>query len=141
MIILDTNVVSEPMRPQPDERVLRWLSAQDAGTLFLTAITEAELRTGLAFLPEGRRREALGAALESVLTQDFASRVLPFEGGAAARAYATVQAERRDAGRPIAMADAMIAAIARSRGMRVATRNVGDFEVTGVEVVNPWDQL
>ncbi len=138
MIILDTNVVSEPMRPAPDERVLRWLAAQDASTLFLTAVTEAELRTGLALLPAGKRREALTAALEAVLTQDFAGRVLPFEGGAAARAYAAIQAERREAGRPIAMADAMIGAIARSRGMRVATRNTGDFAGTGVELVNPW---
>ncbi|TNC45240.1 type II toxin-antitoxin system VapC family toxin [Rubellimicrobium rubrum] len=138
MIVLDTNVVSEPMRPVPDERVLRWLAAQDAGTLFLTAVTEAELRTGLALLTAGRRREALTAALEAVLAQDFAGRVLPFEGGAAARAYAAIQAERREAGRPIAMADAMIAAIALSRGLRVATRNTGDFEGTGVELVNPW---
>jgi predicted nucleic acid-binding protein len=140
MIILDTNVVSEPMRPQPDERILRWLSAQDASTLFLTVVTEAELRTGLAFLPEGRRRAKLVAALEAVLTQDFAGRVQPFEGEAAARAYAAVQAGRQEAGRPIAMADATIAAIARSRGTRVATRNVYDFGGTGVEVVNPRDQ-
>lgn len=138
MIVLDTNVVSEPMRPVPDERVLRWLSAQDAGTLFLTAVTEAELRTGLALLPAGKRREGLTVALEAVLAQDFAGRVLPFEGGAAARAYAAIQAERRAAGRPIAMADAMIAAIARSRGLRVATRNTDDFEGTGVELVDPW---
>ncbi|TNC63111.1 type II toxin-antitoxin system VapC family toxin [Rubellimicrobium roseum] len=138
MIVLDTNVVSEPMRPVPDERVLRWLAAQDASTLFLTAVTEAELRTGLALLPTGKRREGLTLALEAVLAEDFAGRVLPFEGGAAARAYAAIQAERREAGRPIAMADAMIAAIARSRGMQVATRNTGDFEETGVELVNPW---
>ena len=138
MIILDTNVVSEPMRPVPDEHVLRWLARQDASTLFLTAVTEAELRTGLALLPAGKRREALGAALEAMLAEDFAGRVLPFEGGAAARAYAAIQAERRETGRPIAMADAMIAAIARSRGMRVATRNTGDFEGTGVELLDPW---
>lgn len=138
MIILDTNVVSEPMRPEPDARVLAWLAAQDAGALFITAVTEAELRTGLAIMPEGRRREALGAALEAVLAEDFAGRVLPFEGGAAARAYAAIHAARRGMGSPISMADAMIAAIARVRGARVATRNVGDFEGTGVEVVNPW---
>lgn len=138
MIVLDTNVVSEPMRPVPDERVLRWLAAQDATTLFLTAVTEAELRTGLALLSAGKRREGLTLALEAVLAEDFAGRVLPFEGGTTARAYAAIQAERREAGRPIAMADAMIAAIARSRGMRLATRNTGDFEGTGVEVVNPW---
>ena len=139
MIILDTNVVSEPMRPQPDTNVLRWLAAQDAGTLFLTAITEAELRTGVALLPEGKRREALRAALEAVLVQDFAGRVLPFEGGDTARAYAAIEAGRRSSGRPIAMADAMIAAIARARGMRLATRNVDDFEGAVVEIANPWN--
>lgn len=138
MIILDTNVVSEPMRPEPDGRVLAWLAAQDAGALFITAVTEAELRTGLAIMPEGRRREALAAALEAVLAEDFAGRVLPFEGGAAARAYATIQAARRGMGRPISMTDAMIAAIAQARGAQVATRNVGDFADTGVDVVNPW---
>lgn len=139
MIILDTNVVSEPMRPEPDPRVLAWLAGQDAGALFVTAVTEAELRTGLAIMPEGRRREALGAALEAMLAEDFAGRVLPFEAGAAARAYAVIHATRRSLGRPIAMADAMIAAIARARGMQVATRNVDDFKGTGVEVINPWD--
>lgn len=117
MIILDTNVVSEPMRPELDARVLVWLADQDVGALFTTAVTEAELRTGFAIMPEGRRREALGAALEAVLVEDFARRVLPFEGGAAARAYA---------------------AIARARGAQVATRNVSDFAGTGVEVINPW---
>lgn len=139
MTILDTNVVSEPMRPEPDPRVLAWLAGQDAGALFITVVTEAELRTGLAVMPGGRRREALGAALEAVLAEDFAGRVLPFEGGAAARAYAVIHATRRSLGRPISMAGAMIAAIARARGLRVATRNVDDFEGTGVEVVNPWD--
>lgn len=138
MIILDTNVVSEPMRPHPDAQVLRWLAARETRTLFLTAVTEAELRAGVALLPDGRRREALGAALEAVLAQDFAGRVLPFEGGAAARAYAAIQADRRRLGRPIAMADALIGAIARASGMQLATRNVDDFVGTGVEIVNPW---
>lgn len=139
MIILDTNVVSEPMRPEPDVRVMAWLAAQDAGALFVTAVTEAELRTGLAIMPEGQRREALGAALEAVLDEDFAGRVLAFEGGAAARAYAAIQAGRRASGSPISMADAMIAAIARTRGAQVATRNVSDFAGTGVEIINPWE--
>lgn len=138
MIILDTNVVSEPMRRKPDARVLAWLAAQDAGALYTTAVTEAELRTGLAIMPEGRRREALAAALEAVLGEDLAGRVLPFEGGAAARAYAAIQAGRRASGSPISMADAMIAAIARTRGASVATRNVSDFGDTGVEVIDPW---
>lgn len=139
MIVLDTNVVSEPMRPKPDERVMRWFADQDAADLFTTAITEAELRTGAALLPAGQRREAIAVAVEAVLTESFSGRVLPFEGGPAARAYAEIQAARRAAGRPIATADAMVAAVARSRGARVATRNGADFEGTGVEVVNPWE--
>ena len=137
MIILDTNLVSEPMRSRPDGQVLRWLAARDASTLFLTAVTEAELRTGVALPPDGRRREALGAALEAMLAQDFAGRVLPFEGGAA-RAYAAIQANRRRSGRPIAIADALIAAIAQASGMQLATRNVDDFVDTDVEIINPW---
>jgi toxin FitB len=138
MIVLDTNVVSEPMRPEPDAGVLTWLARQDASALFITAVTEAELRTGLALLPEGRRRDALEAALEAVLAEDFAGRVLPFEAGATARAYAAIQAARRGVRRPISMADAMIAAIAGTRGWQVATRNVDDFAGTGVELINPW---
>ena len=86
------------MRREPDARVLAWLAAQDARALFITAVAEAELRTGLAIMPEGRRREALGAVLEAVLLEDFAGRVLPFEGGLATRAYAAIQATRRASG-------------------------------------------
>ena len=125
------------MRPHPDAQVLSWLAARDACTLFLTAVTEAELQAGVALLPGGKRGEALGAALEAIQAQNFAGRMLPFEGGAAARAYAAIQANRRRSGRPIAMADALIAAIARACGMQLATRNVDDFVDTGVAIVNP----
>lgn len=137
MIVLDTNVVSELMRDAPQPQVLSWLDDQLASTLFVTAITEAELRYGVAILPAGQRRERLFTEIEGTLREDFAERILPFDS-AAARAYAVIAAARRAAGRPISQADCQIAAIARSRGARVATRDVDDFAGCGVEVTNPW---
>lgn len=139
MILLDTNVVSELMRPGPAGVVLGWFDHQEASNLFLSTISEAELRAGVAVLPAGRRRERLLAAVEAVVVQDFAGRLLPFDS-AAARAYAAIYAARRAAGRPIAEADCQIAAIAACRGFAVATRNVGDFTGCGVDVVAPWRQ-
>lgn len=137
MIVLDTNVVSELMRPAPDPGVVAWVAAQ--GTLWLTAVSEAELRLGVALMPSGARAAAVGAAVAAMLAEDFAGRILPFDG-AAARAYAAICAERRAAGRPIAAFDAMIAGIARSAGATVATRNLRDFEGCGVALINPWSQ-
>lgn len=137
MILLDTNVVSELMRAEPAGAVLAWFGAQDAAALFLSAISEAELRAGVAVLPAGRRRETLLAAVDAVTEQDFAGRLLPFDS-AAARAYADVHARRRAAGRPIAEADCQIAAIAAARGLAVATRNTGDFQGCGIAVIDPW---
>lgn len=137
MIVLDTNVVSELMRPAPDPGVVAWVAAQ--GTLWLTAVSEAELRLGVALMPAGARAAAVGAAVAAMLAEDFAGRILPFDG-AAARAYAAICAERRAAGRPIAAFDAMIAGIARSAGATVATRNLRDFEGCGVALINPWSQ-
>ena len=108
-----------------------------ARELFVTAVTEAEIRTGIAFLPEGGRRRGLADAAERTLGGLFAGRVLPFDSGAA-RAYADIAATRRAAGRPISQLDCQIAAIASSRGMAVATRNVRDFFETGVEIIDPW---
>ncbi len=137
MILLDTNVLSEMMRAAPDARVERWLARQADADVFISAITEAELRYGVALLPAGRRRDALAAAVGAMLGEDFAGRVLPFDS-AAAVAFAEVAAGRRQAGRPVAQADAQIAATARSRVAVLATRNVADFEGCGIEVVNPW---
>lgn len=137
MIVVDTNVVSELMRPEPAQAVLDWFAEQNAGELHLTAINAAELLTGVALLPEGRRRDLLEAAVEATITEEFAGRVLPFDG-AAARAYARIAADRRRAGLPIREADCQIAAIARAAGGAVATRNVGDFRESGIRVVNPW---
>ena len=137
MFLLDTNVVSELLRPSPDPTVESWVADRPAVELHFSAVGEAELRYGVAILPAGRRREALALAIEAILREDFEDRVLPFDS-AAAREYAHIAASRRAVGRPIGPTDGQIASIARSRGMAVATRNVRDFEDIDIEVVDPW---
>ena len=137
MFVLDTNVASELMRPEPEPAVAEWVAARATSSLFLTAISEAELRFGLAVMPHGRRRAGLAAGLARMLRTGFANRVLPFDSGAA-RAYAEIAAARRTLGRPVSQFDGQIAAIARSNGMAVATRNVLDFDEMGIDVVDPW---
>ena len=139
MILLDTNILSELMRPAPEKGVEQWLTDQPDASVFISAITEAELRYGVALLPTGKRRSTLAAVIEDMLGEDFTGRILPFDS-AAAVAFAEIAANRRQAGRPIAQADAQIAAIARSRGAALATRNVPDFEGCGIELVNPWTE-
>jgi len=139
MILLDTNVLSELMRPVPSPAVERWLSRQPVAGTFIAAITEAELRHGLALLPDGQRQRALVAQAEAMLAQDFAGRILPFDSPAAA-AYARIAAARRRARRPISQADAQIAAIAACRGASVATRDVAAFVDCGINVVDPWNE-
>ena len=137
MIVLDTNVVSELLRPAPAQPVEVWLAAQDGATIYFTAVGEAELRHGVAILPAGRRRTALAKAIENMLEEDFRDRILPFDR-AAARAYAAIAAVRRAAGRPISQFDCQIAAIARVHEAAVATRNTGDYEGCGIDVIDPW---
>ena len=137
MIILDTNVVSELMLPIPSPNVVDWVAGQAAASLYLSTISEAELRYGVEILPTGERRNRLLGQVDSMLREDFAGRILPFDSDAA-QAYAVIAAARRVAGRPINHADCQISAIARCRGASVATRNVDDFEGTGVAVINPW---
>ncbi|MGE4482449.1 type II toxin-antitoxin system VapC family toxin [Acidocella sp.] len=137
MILLDTNVLSELMRPSPAPAVETWVSAQPAAGIFISAITEAELRYGLALLPDGQRRRRLLVQAQAMLAEDFAGRILPFDS-AAAEAYAPIAAARRLAGRPISQADAQIAAIAASRGAALATRNVMDFTDCGITILDPW---
>ncbi len=139
MYVLDTNVVSELMRPAPAPAVEAWVAGRPAETLFFSAIGEAELRYGVAIMPEGRRRNQIDAEVEAVLSKDFEGRVLPFDSRAA-RAYAEIAAELRAAGRPAAQADCQIAAVARARGMAVVTRNVRHFEHMGIDVTDPWDE-
>ena len=136
-VLLDTNVVSELLRPSPNPAVEGWIAGREAGDLHFSAVGEAELRYGVALLPAGRRRDALAAAIEGILREDFENRVLPFDS-AAAREYADIAASRRTAGRPVAPADCQIAAIARSRDLTIATRNVRDFADMEIELVDPW---
>lgn len=137
MIIIDTNVISELMRPTPDPAVLRWFDAQPARDLHLTAVTVAELLLGVARLDPGARRDGLAAAVGALVDEDFAERILPFDHVAAVE-YASVVARRARLGRPVSMADAQIAAIARAHGAGVVTRNVSDFQETGVSVIDPF---
>lgn len=137
MIILDTNVLSELMKPKPAAPVVEWVAEHPTAALYTTAVTQAEILHGLMLLPPGRRRRALEAAASSMFAEDFEGRILGF-GADAAAPYARIASERRREGRPISHFDAQIAAIARSTGASVATRNVDDFDGCGVRVVNPW---
>ena len=125
------------MRERPNPEVLGWMDNQLTDSLFVTSVTEAEIRTGIAILPEGERQRGLAAAAERLFGVLFAERILPFDSDAA-RAYAMLAAERRAAGRPISQADCQIAAIAQSREAPVATRDVDDFEGCGLDVIDPW---
>ena len=137
MIVLDTNVVSELMRPEPDARLLAWMEREPMAGIFTTTLTQAEIFYGLALLPEGRRRDALTAAARPMFDIDLAGRVLPFDTDAAL-SYPDIVMARRQGGHPISQIDAQIAAILRSRGARLATRSVRDFADCGIEVVDPW---
>ena len=137
MVVVDTNVVSELMRLTPDPAVMAWFSKQNSAELYLTAVTEAELRAGAAILPAGRRRDRLAAEVDAMVREDFAGRVLPFDS-VAARAYGAIAAARRSLGRPILEADCQIAAIARATSAAIATRNRADFEHCGIALIDPW---
>lgn len=137
MIILDTNVVSEPLKREPEAKVLEWLNAQELETLFLTAITVAELLSGIETLPTGKRKAELSQAVIDQILPLFDGRVLPFDG-IAAKTFAKVNANSISAGNQISFADGAIAAIAVAHGFQVATRNVKDFKGTSVQLLNPW---
>lgn len=137
MLILDTNVVSELLRPEPDAAVWAWMVIQTPATLHTTSITLAEILYGLALLPEGARRFAFMEAAGKTFAEQFPGRILAFDQDAAA-AYAAIRSGRRAIGRPVSPIDAQIAAIARAHGATVATRNVKDFADCGIDVVNPW---
>jgi len=137
VIVLDTTVISEPLRPAASPSLLAWLDRQNIETLFLTTISLAELRYGVAALPEGRRKQGLGAALEDRIIALFGSRVLAFDR-TAADAYAVVRMRAKAAGVAIAAADGYIAATAMAAGFAVATRDTTPFVAAGVAVINPW---
>ena len=138
MIILDTNVISEPLRPQPDQKVLAWLDRQAPETLYLTAVTVAELWSGIAQLPAGKRRTQLQQAMTGEIMPLFEGRILDF-GLEAAASFGNLYVKAKAAGNTMDFADCAIAAIASTRQFIVATRNLKDFAGAGVKLVNPWD--
>ena len=138
MIVLDTNVVSEMMRPAPDSTVLNWLNTQVAEELWLNSVVVSELLFGMARLPAGARKRQLSNAFAAMLEQDFAGRILPFDLEAAV-IYAELAAGCEAKGRPVGMADAQIAGICLAQGAKLATRNLKHFGGLGLVLANPWD--
>ena len=137
MILVDTNVVSEPLRPVPEPRVAEWLDAQALETLYLSAISVAELRFGVLSMPVGRRRERLHEDLEQQVLPMFAGRILAFDL-AASQTYAELMTKARTAGQSISVSDGYIAATAAANAMMVATRDTAPFEAAGLNTVDPW---
>lgn len=137
MIVLDTNVLSETLRPKPDARVLAWLASQPVAAVFTSTITRGEILYGVRLLPRGRRRDALQHAVTTIFDEAFAKRILPFDNHAA-DAFADIAATRQAKGRPISQFNAMIAAVTRSRSATLATRNIKDFSDCGIDLINPW---
>lgn len=137
MIVIDTNVLSELLRPAPEPTVLAWVAAKPRSALFTTTITRAEILYGIALMPQGKRRDALLPCVQEIFDEDLAGQVLPFDSDAA-DSFATIASARRMAGRPISQFDAMVAAVARSRGASLATRNGKDFVDCGISLIDPW---
>ncbi len=138
MFVLDTNVLSAIMAERPSPEVAAWIAGQPDNELFTTAISQAEILSGLTVMPQGRRRSALETAARAIFSYDFDGRVLTFDT-AAATAYADIFAVRRRAGRPTAPLDLMIAAVAIANSASVVTRDVSGFEGCGVEIIDPWN--
>jgi toxin FitB len=139
MIVLDTNVLSELLRPAPEPRVGDWLKDQPRTSLFTTTVTRGEILYGIRLLPAGKRRDGLWDATIKIFDLDLAGQVLIFDN-VAADEFAQISASRRAAGRPITQFDALIAGVTRSRGAKLATRNVTDFEGCDIDVINPWSE-
>jgi predicted nucleic acid-binding protein len=140
MLVLDTNVLSALMSAEPPAPVVAWMARQLDEQLFTTSICEAEIRAGIAVLPQGRRRQLLDDAAHGIFTEEFRGRVIPFDG-IAALSFADLYAASRAAGRPMATADLMIASITRAWAARLVTRNTRDFEACGIELINPWEEV
>lgn len=138
MIVLDTNVLSELMRPVPEPRVLAWSDSIPAQQTSITSVTISEILYGIGRMPTGMRRRRLQSIAEAIFEEDFRGRILAFDANAAVE-YAALVLEREAEGRPISMADAQIAAICRVANCALATRNSRDFEFTGVSIINPWE--
>ena len=138
MILVDTNVVSEIMKVAPAESVVNWLNSKKSSGLYVSTVTIGEIEYGLRILPAGKRRLQLNERFERFVSLAFAQRILAYDE-ASARAYGEVMGHRRELGRPISVPDGQIAAIARSNGFTVATRNISDFEDCGVELIDPFE--
>ncbi len=134
MIVLDTNVLSEVLRPASEARVLQWLANESRAALFTTTVTRVKVFYGIRLLPAGARRQSLWDATQIIFDEEFAGRVLTFDDDAA-DAYADIASSRRSQGKPISQFDAMIAAVVRSRGATLATRNVKEFIDCGIEII------
>ena len=139
VIVLDTNVVSELARPAPSPAVIDWVDAQNSGDLVITAVTAAEIRTGVMLLPSGRRQREIGQRMEALIADTFAMHVLAFDVDSSPH-YASILAIRTRAGRPIGGLDAQIAAVCAQHDASLATRNTADFEGIGLHVIDPWKQ-
>lgn len=139
MIVLDTNVLSELMKPEPSKRAASWIARRSVRSLYVTSVTQAEILYCILLMPSGRKRRAIEEAAVEMFDTEFARRVLPFGSDAAVR-YARIAADRRMIGRPISHFDAQIAAITAIAGASLATRNVDDFAQCGIDVVNPWEE-
>lgn len=139
MILLDTNLISEPWKPVPDQAVVAWLDNQAIETLFLSAITIAELRFGIAAMPSGKRQTILRDRLEDKVLPHFSERILPFDL-AASQFYSELMARARITGKAIGTADGYIGAIAAANGLAIATRDTSPFEAAGLKVINPWSR-
>ena len=138
MIVLDTNVLSETLKPLPNAAVVAWMAAQPRSTLFTTTVVEAEILYGVAVLADGARKTQLQAALKAIFTEDLSGQVIPFDRDCA-EACAAIAANRKNLGQPISQFDAMIAAATASRGATLATRNLRDFADCGIRLINPWE--
>jgi len=137
MIVLDTNVLSECWRKSPNIQVLTWLAAQPQASLFTTTVVESEILYGVQLLADGARKDALSLAVKAVFNDNLTGHVLTYDRDAA-RSYAQIASNRKKMGKPISQFDAMIAAVAHSRGATLATRNVKDFEGCAIQLVDPW---
>ncbi|MEP7354560.1 MAG: type II toxin-antitoxin system VapC family toxin [Acidobacteriota bacterium] len=137
MIVLDTNILSEPIKPHPSKNVLGWLAQWTPSSLYTTAVSQAEILAGVELLPSGKRKTSLSDAVSRMFLESFPERILPFDP-AAAQAYSKIVAHSKRAGRPISMADAMIAAIVQTHQATLVTRNVEDFSQCGIRLINPW---
>ena len=138
MIVLDTNVLSETLKPLPNAAVVAWMAAQPRSTLFTTTVVEAEILYGVAVLADGARKTQVQAVLKAIFTEDLSGQVIPFDRDCA-EAYAAIAANRKNLGQPISQFDAMIAAATASRGATLATRNLRDFADCGIRLINPWE--